>query len=111
MFLVQRLPRLEIWCLPSTIKIVMLQGTLACRVHDEYTLARGASARRYAGLLAVASCDAKLLIRVRCYGIWSRKREMSVSLRNDCKDKNLRIWDRESDKRVYSDCKDKNSKY
>ena len=50
----------------------MLQGTLACGVHDENTLVRGASARHCAGLLTVASCDAKLRGRaMRCHGFLS----------------------------------------
>ena len=42
--------------------------TLACAVHDEYTIARGSSARHCPGLLTVSSCDAQLLVGyIRCF--------------------------------------------
>ena len=54
-------------------------STLACGAHDECTFARGTSARFCAGLLTVASFDARLLVRsIRCYVFLSLKREMSV---------------------------------
>ena len=65
--------------MPSQDLIVMLQGALACGGHDEYTIARVASARHCARLLMGASRDAKLLVRsMRCYGFLSPKREISV---------------------------------
>ena len=47
---------------PFQYLIVMLVRILACGVHDEDTLERGASARQSAGLPLVSSCDAKLLV-------------------------------------------------